>query len=76
MGGYPLRTVGLNIVGLKRRGFTMAQVKPLKAAFRILFGADLNTSQALERVEAEVEQTPEVAHVVQFVRESERGIVK
>jgi UDP-N-acetylglucosamine acyltransferase len=76
MAGYPLRTVGLNIVGLRRRGYTREQVKPLKEAFRILFKSDLNTTQAADRVEAEVEMTPEVAHLVAFVRNSERGIVK
>jgi UDP-N-acetylglucosamine acyltransferase len=74
--GYPLRTVGLNIVGLRRRGYSREQVKPLKEAFRILFKSELNTSQAADRVEAEVERTPEIAHLLAFVRNSERGIVK
>jgi UDP-N-acetylglucosamine acyltransferase len=76
MAGYPLRTVGLNIVGLRRRGYTREQVKPLKEAFRILFKSDLNTSQAVDRVEADIDWTSEVAHLVSFVRNSERGIVK
>jgi UDP-N-acetylglucosamine acyltransferase len=74
--GYPLHTVGLNVVGLRRRGYTREQVKPLKEAFRILFKSELNTSQAADRVEAEVELTPEVAYLLTFVRNSERGIVK
>jgi len=76
MAGYPLRTVGLNIVGLRRRGYTREQVKPLKEAFRILFKSDLNTSQAIDRVEADIDRTPEVEHLVSFVRNSQRGIVK
>ena len=76
MAGYPLRTIGLNVVGLRRRGFTHAQVAPLKAAFRILFQSHLNTSQALDRIEQEVEITPDVAHLLAFVRGSERGITK
>jgi UDP-N-acetylglucosamine acyltransferase len=76
LGGYPLRVVGLNVIGLKRRGFSAAQLAPLKAAFRILFGKKLNTSQALEQIEQEVEPSAEVKRLVAFVRGSERGIVK
>jgi UDP-N-acetylglucosamine acyltransferase len=76
LAGYPLKTVGLNIVGLKRRGFTLAQLAPLKAAFRLLFQSGLNTSHALERIEAEQQPTAEVEHLLQFVRASQRGIVK
>ena len=76
LGGYPLKTVGLNVVGLRRRGFTSAQMGPLKAAFRILFQSELNTSHALERIQADVELTAEVTHLLDFVRASQRGIVK
>lgn len=76
LGGYPLKTVGLNIVGLKRRGFKVEQLSPLKAAFKWLFQSGLNTTNALERIEAEVPATAEVAHLLEFIRASERGIVK
>jgi UDP-N-acetylglucosamine acyltransferase len=76
LGGYPLRTVGLNVVGLRRRGFTASQMGPLKAAFKLLFQSELNTSHALERISEEVPATAEVAHLVAFVRSSSRGIVK
>jgi len=76
MGGYPLRVMGLNIVGLKRRGFTTEQLSALRRAFRFLFKSELNTTQALERIEAEVELTAEVVHVMEFIRSSERGIAK
>lgn len=75
-GGYPLKTVGLNIVGLRRRGFTTAQLSPLKAAFKFLFQSGLNTTHALERVAAEVQPTAEVTHLLEFIRASERGICK
>ena len=76
LGGYPLKTVGLNIVGLRRRGFSSERLAPLKAAFRLLFQSGLNTSHALERIAAEIEPTPELQHLVEFVKTSQRGIVK
>lgn len=76
LGGYPLHVMGLNIVGLRRRGFTAAQLGPLRRAFRILFQSGLNTSQALEAIEREVESTPEIVHILDFIRASARGISK
>lgn len=75
-GGYPLKVAGLNYVGLERRGFTRAQLEPLSRAFRVLFRSKLNTSQALERIKADIEQTPEVRHLVEFIEGSERGITR
>lgn len=76
MGGYPLRVMGLNIVGLKRRGFTIEQLSPLRKAFRILFKSELNTTQAIERIEAEMELTAELKHLIEFIKSSERGVAK
>ena len=76
MGGYPLKVRGLNLVGLKRRGFRSDQMKPLRETFRYLFFSDLNTSQALEKVASKVEQTAEVKKVLEMIESSERGIIK
>ena len=67
---------GANSVGLERRGFSRERVRAIKSAFRVLLAAKLNTTQALERIEREVEQTEDVKLLVQFIRTSERGIVK
>ncbi len=72
--GYPLKVVGLNRLGLKRRGFAKEQLAPLSRAYRLLFRAKLNTTQALERIKSEVEQSVEVRQLVAFVESSERGI--
>ena len=72
--GYPLRVAGLNRLGLQRRGFTKKQLDLLSRAFRILFRSKLNTGPALERIKSDVEQIPEVRHLVEFVENSERGI--
>jgi UDP-N-acetylglucosamine acyltransferase len=70
-----LHTVrGLNLVGLKRAGFTSGQIAPLRQAFRILFGRRGNLKLGLERVEQEVSLTPEVTHLLEFIRASTRGV--
>jgi len=65
---------GLNLVGLRRAGFSREQIAPLRQAVRILFGTRMNLKLALERVEAEVPLTPEVAHLLEFIRASKRGV--
>jgi UDP-N-acetylglucosamine acyltransferase len=65
---------GLNLIGLRRAGLTAAQIAPLRQAFRLLFGRRANLKQALEEVAAEVDQTPEVAHLLEFIRASKRGV--
>jgi UDP-N-acetylglucosamine acyltransferase len=65
---------GLNLVGLKRAGFTSQQIGPLRQAFRLLFHQRGNLKLALQKVEAEVPLTPEVAHLLDFIKSSERGV--
>ncbi len=72
-GGRP-RLYGLNTVGLERRGFPAGTCRHLRQAYRILFQSGLNVSQAMTRVETEVEQIPEVRHLLDFIRNSARGI--
>ncbi len=67
---------GANSVGLERRGFSKERVRAIRNAFRVLLAAKLNTTQALERIEREVEQTEDVRMLVEFIRSSERGILK
>jgi UDP-N-acetylglucosamine acyltransferase len=72
--GNPLRVVGLNSVGLMRRGFSQEVRLELKRLYRLFFRSGLNTSQALARIEADLPDTPEIKEFVQFVRSSERGV--
>jgi UDP-N-acetylglucosamine acyltransferase len=76
MGGYPLRTLGLNRIGLERRGFSDQTLQILEKTFRILFKSHLNTTQALEKIKAEVEPIPEVKNILDFIANSKRGIIK
>ncbi len=67
---------GLNVIGLRRAGFSSAQIGPLRQAVRLLFGRRTNLRLALERVEKEVPLTPEVTHLLEFIRSSERGVAR
>ena len=74
--GYPLKIVGLNKLGLKRRGFKKETIRLLEKAYKILFFSGLNTSQAVEKIENEIEPVDEIKLILNFVKNSERGIVK
>jgi UDP-N-acetylglucosamine acyltransferase len=67
---------GLNQVGLKRHGFSAAGLVQLKKAYRLIFRIGLTLNEAIERVAAEVEQTPEVKNFIEFIKSSERGITR
>ncbi|MBI3879753.1 MAG: acyl-ACP--UDP-N-acetylglucosamine O-acyltransferase [Verrucomicrobia bacterium] len=74
--GNPSEVRALNKIGLERHGVSEEAQAALKQAYRILFREGLKMSNALTKVEAEVAQLPEVQHLVQFIRSSERGIGK
>src|ERR1022692_1513294 len=67
---------GANRVGLERRGFETAAVESLQTAFRLLTRSQLNTSQAIERIRAEVDPCGEVDELLAFIGESKRGVIK
>lgn len=75
-GGYPVKVMGLNIVGLRRRGFPQETLDALDKTFRILFRSKYNTTQAVEKINVEVELIPEIREVLDFISASERGICK
>lgn len=72
--GNPPKLYGLNTVGLERRGVSPEVRNALKQAYRILFQSKLNVAQAVERAVEEAPAIPEVRHLLEFVRTSERGI--
>jgi len=76
VGFDPTRVVGLNTVGLQRRGFDEQTREHLKRAYSIVFRQDLNTSQAVEKLETELGDVPEVRKVIDFIQSSERGLLK
>ncbi len=74
-GQEPLGFERLNLLGLRRRGFSDAAISSLEQAFRILYKSNLNVSQAIQRIRQEVELVPEVQRLLEFVANSKRGII-
>lgn len=72
----PLSYVGINSVGLRRRGFSPEKIKEIQDIYRILYQKNFNTTQALGIIEAEMEATPERDEIIQFIRSSSRGVMK
>ena len=76
IGREPAVYCGLNIVGLRRRGFSNETIETIHNAYRLIYQSGLNTTDALAKIEAEMEMTPEVKYILEFVRNSQRGIIK
>lgn len=67
---------GANSIGLERRGFPTGVIEALQTSFRLLARSRLNTSQAVERIRAEIPACREVDELLEFIRASERGFIK
>jgi UDP-N-acetylglucosamine acyltransferase len=74
--GNHAKCYGLNKVGLKRRGYSKETIEKLHHAYHLLLTAKLNTSQAVERIKAEIVDCPEVDILLEFIETSKRGVVK
>ncbi len=76
VGREPVVYVGLNIVGLRRRGFTSDQINLIQDIYRYIYMSGLNVTQATERIERELLDSLERNYVLDFIRSSSRGIVR
>ncbi|MGP8154619.1 MAG: acyl-ACP--UDP-N-acetylglucosamine O-acyltransferase [Smithella sp.] len=74
--GNHAKLFGLNVIGLKRRNFSEKTIKAISDAYRIIFRSKLLLEDAIKKVEAEVEDLPEVNHFVKFIKDSERGVCR
>lgn len=72
----PLSYVGINSIGLRRRGFSPEKIREVQNIYRLLYQGNYNTTQASEIIEAEMEATPERDEILQFIKNSKRGIMK
>ncbi len=72
----PISYVGINSVGLRRRGFTSKKIREIQNIYRILYQKNYNNTQAVEIIEAEMEVSSERDEILQFIRDSQRGIMK
>ncbi|MDN3707357.1 acyl-ACP--UDP-N-acetylglucosamine O-acyltransferase [Myroides ceti] len=72
----PLSYVGINSVGLRRRGFSTEKIREIQNIYRLLYQKNYNTTQALSLIEADLEATPERDEIILFIRNSSRGVMK
>ncbi len=75
-GRIPLSYVGVNSVGLQRRGFTSEKINEILEIYRNIYNKGMNTTQAIEFVEGELPVSLERNEIIDFIRSSERGIIK
>lgn len=76
VGNRDARCYGPNFTGMKRRGYPRETIAALHRAFRLLLSSRLNTSQALKSINKEIKNFEEVAHLLNFIETSQRGITK
>lgn len=74
--GNRARCYGLNIVGMRRRGYPKETIRALHHAFHLLLSSRLNRTQALDRIRLEIQNSPEVDELVRFIETAKRGVVK
>lgn len=72
----PISYTGVNSIGLRRRGFSNEQIRDIQEIYRYIYMSDLNVTDAIERIEAELPATKERDEIIQFVRNSRRGIIR
>jgi len=75
-GSRPALVYGLNIVGLRRKGLSNERIKALKEMFKIIFFSDLNTTQAIEKIEGQFPPSDDKNELIKFIQSSERGFLK
>lgn len=75
-GRTPLSYVGVNSVGLQRRGFSTEKIKSIQEIYRNIYLCGLNTSQALLQIEKEIPDSEEKTEIIQFIKDSKKGILK
>lgn len=76
VGRIPTVFAGINLIGLRRRGFTAEQIENIQNMYRIIYNSDLNNTDALNKIIAEVADSEEKETIVNFIKSSDRGIVK
>lgn len=75
-GRDPIAYTGINSIGLRRRNFTNDQIRDIQEIYRYLYLSHLNVSDAVDRIEAELPATKERDEIIEFIRNSKRGIVR
>lgn len=74
-GNEPLKYSGLNVVGLRRRGFSNDEINSIKTAYTYLYNSGMNVTQAIEKIKKEYHEEPRVKSILEFITSSKRGII-
>lgn len=72
--GHPARVYGLNLIGLKRQKVSKGSIDLLDRAFKVLFNEGHTVKHSLEKIEKEIKSTQETSYLVNFIKNSKRGI--
>lgn len=75
-GREPVSYAGINLVGLRRRGYTNEQINQIQEVYRLIYQSGFNFSDAIAKIEQDFAKTPEISLIVDFVKSSSRGIVR
>ena len=75
-GREPIAYCGLNLVGLRRRGFSNELIENIHNTYRIVYQSGKNVTEALKQVREEIPMTPEIEYIVSFIENSKRGIIR
>ncbi len=75
-GRDPIAYCGINIIGLRRKGFSNELIENIHNAYRIIYNSGKNVSDALAQIREEMEMTPEIEYIVSFIESSQRGIIR
>lgn len=73
--GEPLKFAGLNVLGLRRRGFSNDDIMTLKKTYKLLYNSGFNFSDAIKKITEEIGEHDLVQNVVEFIKKSDRGII-
>jgi len=74
--GIEAKCYGVNTLGLRRKGVPGEIIRHIQQAFRLLLASSLNTTQALERIKAEMRGVTEIDYLINFIETSDRGVTK
>ena len=75
-GREPIAYCGINIVGLRRRGFSNERIENIHNAYRLIYQSGLNTSDALHEIKSQLPDTEDIRYITSFISNSERGIIQ
>lgn len=76
VGREPIVYVGLNVVGLRRRGYNSEKINSIQEIYRYLYQSGHNVSQALERINNDIPDSEEKEEILEFIQSSSRGIIR